>query len=156
MDTIRTLGMSLCLTVVITALFSMLIPDTKLDKVLKFAISLFFLTSLVSPFLSGNLDFHIAVDASADPPSNTQLEESMAEQFSGLAAQRISAAVEGVLETAGIFAQNVRVETTISEDGSISISELTVTISPADVDWKMEIIDILRRETGITPVITEG
>ena len=99
MEGIRMIGMSICVTAAATSLFSMLIPDAKLERVLKFAISLFFLISLAAPFASWKGD-GLGFSLEGLPDSSWRqagLESAVQSQFAGLAERRLSALMEEAL-----------------------------------------------------------
>lgn len=148
MDAVRMLGMSLCVTVAATALFSMLIPDSKLERVLRFAVSLFFLCSLTAPFVSGGIPFQFHWDMEVSPSSFAPLEQSISDQFVSLAESNLETAVLDLLDTQGIPVQKVMVETTIAGDGSISISRVDIVLSSEGFGEGETIQRIIQEEVG--------
>ena len=53
MSEIKQWAVNICITLAATAVFSMLVPNGSMEKVLKFTISLFFVCCLLTPFLVG-------------------------------------------------------------------------------------------------------
>lgn len=153
MDAIRTIAMSICVTAVVTSIFSMLVPNASMEKALKFGISLFFLTGLVSPFLNNRVDFHIDLDSIPTGTANQQMTNAVENQFSSLAGQRVAAAVENVLVTGGIHPKKVTAAVNITEDGSISINNLTVLLEKNERIKEQAAKDLILKETGIKPGI---
>lgn len=154
MESIRFIGTSICITAVVASIFSMLVPDSRLDKVLKFAISLFFLTGLVSPFLSGGLDFHVDLAPAQSSASVERMEDAVQTQFVALAQRRVESAVEEVLRQEGLPVR--KVETVIHIDGSGGISITNVKVSPGEsitAAQAEQIKEVVKRETGIHPEV---
>ena len=153
MEAIKTIGMSICITLVVTSIFSMLVPDTKLDKVIKFAISLFFLTSLISPFFTSDIKFRIDVDNLMPEKTVTSLDEATQTQFLSLATKNIESAVLRILKNDGINVQKVEVLVNKTEDSNISITKLMVYIDNDTLNLSRRIEDLVKKEVGITPSI---
>ena len=151
METIRTIGVSICVTAAVTAIFSMLAPDSKFDKVLKFAISLFFLTGLISPFVSGGLDFHVVMELGETQVAQQELSESVQSQFGALAEKKLAASLEKMLAAEGISVRKVTVTIHIDDVGSVSISRLEIIL--AEGQSESGAAAAIRRETGITPEV---
>lgn len=53
MEQIKQWAVNICITLVVTGVFSMLIPHGSMEKVMKFATSVFFLCCLLLPFFTG-------------------------------------------------------------------------------------------------------
>lgn len=154
LDGIRTIGMSICITLVVTSLFSMLIPNTKLEKVLKFAISLFFLTGLISPFFSSDLNFHIDMeDLAPQTNSQSQLKTSAESQFASLAAKNLESSIDRMLKTEGIKTEKIKVLINKNDDDNISINKLMVYIDNENINKATRIESIIKKEVGIVPSI---
>ena len=153
MEAIRTIAMSICITAVVTSIFSMLVPNASMEKALKFGISLFFLTGLISPFLNNAIDFHIDLDSVKVGTRSQQMTDAVEKQFSSLAGQRVAAAVENVLAAKGIPTKKVTAVVNIGADGSISINDLTVSLDENDRIKEQAAKDLILKETGIRPGI---
>lgn len=155
MEAVRFIGTSICITAVITSIFSMLVPDTRLDKVLKFAISLFFLTGLISPFLSEGLDFHVDLSLQQSSVQPESMEQAVQSQFSALAQRNLESALTTLLKQEGLPVRKVETTIHIDEQDGISITKVTVSpgmrITPAQA---AQIQEIVKRETGILPEVT--
>ena len=153
MEGIRMIGMSICVTAAATSLFSMLIPDAKLERVLKFAISLFFLISLAAPIASWKGD-GLGFSLEGLPDSSWRqagLESAVQSQFAGLAERRLSALMEEALLREGIRPEKVQASIHIAGDGSVSIKQVRIRLSPGDGTGALLIREILERETGAPP-----
>ena len=153
MEGIRLIGVSICITMVVTSIFSMLTPDSKLDKMLKFSISLFFLTSLISPFVNNKLDFHIDISDITQTQQDKQLSQGVASQFITIAIENLEHSVENLLIRKKINPKKVEVLINISEDDSISISKLMVYIEQSDELRIQEIEKIVAEEVGFAPQV---
>lgn len=153
MDTIRTIAMSLCVTAVITAIFSMLVPNAKFDKALKFAISLFFLTGLISPFLSNRLDFQMELGGTEVPAVEEKMTAATEESFLRIAEQKVAAGVEHALLAEGIPPKKVTVSINIGEDGRISINKLTILLRSDTAGKAASAGEIAERTAGVPPEV---
>lgn len=156
MEGIRLIGISICITTVVTSLFSMLTPDSKLDKVLKFAISLFFLTSIISPFVNNKLDFHIDISDVTQNNNTMKLSQSVEKQFLSISKKNIENTLERILAKQSISVKKIEVLININEDNSISINKLMVYIDKKDEKSKYAIQKIVKEETGYAPDVIIG
>ncbi len=153
MEGIRLIGISICVTTVVTSIFSMLTPDSKLDKVLKFAISLFFLTSIISPFVNNKLDFHIDISDITQAPQTRELTQRVENQFISIAKSNIENTVENLLLRENISPKKIEVLININEDNSISINKLMVYINKSDEKRKQAIEKIVKEGAGYSPQV---
>lgn len=154
MEAIRNIGISICISMVVTSIFSMLVPDTKMDKVLKFAISLFFLTSIISPFMTNKINFTMDFSEVSKVQSRSNLIDTSNKQFSELAAVNLERSLTKILSSEGVVVQKIVVTINKSETGDISISKLMVYLDETNENRRGDIENIVKREVGITPTIT--
>lgn len=153
MEGIRFIGLSICITTVVTSIFSMLAPDSKLDKVLKFAISLFFLTSIISPFVNNKLDFRIELSDITQRVQTRELSQNVQSQFLSIAKGNLENTIENTLLRENISPKKVEVLINISEDNSISINKLMVYIEKNDEQKKQTIEKLVKDSVGYAPQI---
>lgn len=153
MEAIRNIGISICISMVVTSIFSMLVPDTKMDKVLKFAISLFFLTSIISPFMTNKITFTMDFSEVAKVEAHSNLIDTSNKQFSELAATNLERSITKILISEGIAVQKIVVTINKSGTADISISKLIIYLDGTNDDRLGDIENIVKREVGITPTI---
>ncbi len=153
MDAIKTIGMSICITIIVTSIFSMLLPHTKLDKVIKFSISLFFLTGIISPFFTTELKFNLDIDDIVPEQSAVQLDQTMQNQFISVAQTNLENAVKRMLKNDGINAIKVEVYINKLDKDNISISKLMVYIENDTKASSKKIEDLVKKEVGLVPTI---
>lgn len=155
MDGLRYIGISICTVTAATAIFSMLMPAKKLERVLRFSISLFFLIGLISPFFNKKLDFYIPLDdieLSAQAPISSKMDESIL----SLTQTRLEAELERELFKNKI--SPVKIKAVISTnhnngENSISIKQLIVTIEQKDSGNTAMIQEILQNATGCSATV---
>ena len=152
MDGIVTIGTSICITLVATSIFSMLLPNSQLDKVIKFAISLFFLTSIISPFASTKLNFHLDMDDIDLDMNRTDLQQEVNSQFSTIAGKNLESSIEKMLIYDGIKVEKVSVMINKTDSNDIYISKILIYINE-NIDDSTKINRLIEKEVGITPTI---
>ena len=154
MEGIRYIGMSVCITAVAASIFSMLLPGKKLDRVLKFSVSLFFLAGVAAPFFEKGLDFSFALEWSGvTSQSEPQLSEAVSSEFSALAQRKLAAAVEQALLEKGIAPEKVAVMIHIDEEGGVSISRAELLLPVEEKQQSAEVEATVREVLGIEPVL---
>ncbi|MEG0571352.1 MAG: stage III sporulation protein AF [Oscillospiraceae bacterium] len=153
MEALKSIGMSLCITAVATSIFSMLIPNSNLEKVIKFAVSLFFITGIVSPFINGNLKVDFNFDDITPPSSQTQFSQGVNTQFLTIAQNNLQISITKILEKESIKTKKITVKINISEQKSISINKITVFVDEKYKNEAYRIENIVKKEVGVTPLI---
>ena len=94
MNTIREIGISICVTAVAAAIFQGLMPKTGLEKTARFILSIFFISCLVVPFT--HLDFSsfqdslTAFQTNDDSLNNTTVQGIVNQKLSELTKRSIS------------------------------------------------------------------
>lgn len=136
MNTIREIGISICVTAVAAAIFQGLMPKTGLEKNARFILSIFFISCLVVPFT--HLDFSsfqdslTAFQTNDDSLNNTTVQEIVNQKLSELTKRSISETMRTTFQKNGINPIEIEVETTITENNSIMINRVIVLIKPED------------------------
>lgn len=158
MESLQLIGISICITTIVTSIFSMLTPDNKMDKVLKFAISLFFLTGIISPFANNKLNFRIDIEDIIDVPTSQEMSFSMESQFLTMAERNLEAEAEKILAKNEIFPKKIEVFININDDNSISINKMVVYIKQDLSETGEKIKSLIKEEMGIAAelVLTRG
>lgn len=153
MENLKLIGTSLCITALLTSLFSMLIPKLKLKSTVSMAVSLFFLASLVSPFLSGNLKLSLPTVFSYRSETPPPVSNAVSKQFLSLAESKLEANLTKVLQEMKINPKEIQVEINIDEDNSISINKLKIVLEKGDAERKDVVISKIKSETGVAPEV---
>ncbi|MEG2429344.1 MAG: stage III sporulation protein AF [Oscillospiraceae bacterium] len=148
MEVIKNIGINICITLVITAIFTMLVPNNKLDKILKFSISLFFLASLISPFFNSKLDFHINIDDIITSSPQKNISQKADEQFYQIATKNLEMSIEKLLNQKGIPIKKIKIFINNSDNNSIFINKVIVTLDKANEKYISQIKEIIEKEVG--------
>ena len=155
MDMIRQWALSICVTVVAATIFSMLIPNGSMEKVVRFAVSLFFLVSLLSPFIGGRIDWNIDFNTEAMEQQDTvPLQESIDRQMTTIVENRLEASVTQLLAGIDVEPEKIEIQVNVGEDNSICISRLVLRLGQKDQNKGREASDLLKKEVGVTPEIS--
>ncbi len=153
MDTIREWAASICITLVATSIFSMLIPHGGMEKVMKFAISAFFISCLLSPFWSGlpNLSWEAEAAIQSD---YSGISSQMNEQVIRLSEANLRRVIGEILEENGIKTEKISPQVHISDDGSISISKVMVELAEDENKNVQSVQELIEQETGLEAEVT--
>lgn len=156
METIRQWAVSICITLVATAIFSMLIPKGNMEKVMKFMLSIFFISCLLAPFLGGMPQIDLAAEA-AELTNYTAINEQMQDQIRQLSEANLCRAIDEMLQQEGYQAKKVEAEVNILEDDSISITNITVTLEQTEEKNVQRVREFVEKQTAIhTQIILDG
>lgn len=154
MEQIKQWAVNICITLIVTGVFSMLIPQGNMEKVMRFAVSTFFLCCLLLPFFTGlpELEWEWEIEtysAAADP-----LESTVKEQLQALSERNVERVVREMLENAGITAEKIEADIHISEENSVSISRVTVVLKESAGKSVTEIAGWIKQQTGLDADVT--
>lgn len=153
MDGIRTVATSICFTLICTGVFSILVPGKGMERVLKFAIGLFFLSSLVLPFTQNHLDFSFSMSRSDREPETQNLEQSFQRNFIELAKRNLELEIDRILNENQIESEKTEITVNINADNSIDITKIVIQI-PEDIRSETgKITGLIEKEVGILPEI---
>lgn len=160
MELIKDYALSLCMTLIGTGIFSMLIPGKSMEKVLKFALSLFFLSCLVLPVLEGEVSFSFSDSglSNLDTENQKNLEAQSEEVFLNLAEDNIAHEIELLLEVKGVQAEEIEVSIHIDEENNIDINKCDIYLNGDQDVTAGDLSFYLQKETGIKPniIVEEG
>lgn len=153
-------AISVCAAAVVGAVAHIALPEGSLQKVLKLAIQVFFLCCLLSPLVLKNpeLEWDLALSAS-DAQSQTQedvrqMHETFLKQVEEQFLRTVSPDIQNALAENGITGAEISVNIHTDGSGSVSISELQITVPAAYSLQEKKIREIVETQTGLTPVIT--
>ncbi len=130
MDTFRAVSLTACFLGIVTAIFNAMYPSDKFAGQMKIIFSLIFILCLAKPVAEGKLslpEFSEAAPASLDYYS--ELNENADEYFIRSVENNISASLAATLGEAKIYPREVETSINISENYSISISEVRIVLN---------------------------
>lgn len=148
MEAIQSWGICIVVCVLAAAVVQLLFPNMEKEKSVRVLISVFLLSAVLSPFLSGSglkLDLPELDQASVAEQLeeiNRRVDRSIEEQ----ARARLEAAAAEILSEYQITVADITVETDILDDGHIQIDEIIISSSEA-ANWD-EISDRVAESTG--------
>jgi hypothetical protein len=156
METIRSIGASICITLVVTGIFSMLMPSRTMEKIIRFAVGLFFLSSLILPFASGDFSFDLSVPEWEDTQPGESLTQQVQNSTIRVSEQKVEELAESLLEAEGIVPQKVTATINIEQDNRITITKLSIVLGLENVLQKQKASDCLEEQMGIVPEFEIG
>lgn len=153
MNTIQAIGTGICITMIVTALFSLLITNRSMERVMRFALSLFFLTVLLAPLMDAEWSdlFDFSVQESTEME---QVQDRLEQSFSSLTKMQLQKQAQMLLEQAQIPYEKLSIEIHNEGQTSITISRLIVWLSDANLTAPAK--DCLKDYFGIMPEIKVG
>ncbi len=142
MEFIKSWTISVCLTLVISAVFSLVSPRGSMGRFYKVVISVFIFVSLLYPFT----DFDFS-EFKADFDFESELEDTEV----GLAEIQVENIIKGVLMDNGI--EDAQVSCTVTQIGDeISVENVSVTVK---TEYSAsEVQEIIFDETGVAAEVT--
>jgi len=158
----REIIFSVCMTAIALSLFKMLLPETALKKQMAFLISCFFLSALLSFFTYYRADLAkglspeaFALEEIAFRDFEQELFNAQSRAIEREAVRAAEFAIAAKLAQADIFAQNIFVSINISDEHSISISEVRLVFHNLDeLETLAQAMQITQKEVGERVLVT--
>ena len=153
MEQIKEWAVNVCITLIATGVFSMLIPQGSMEKVMRFGVSTFFLCCLILPFLFGMPLFDWETEVSASIRTE-ELEEGMEEQMKELSRYNIEQVINRLLSQEEIQAEKIEADIHISEENRVFINSVTVVLAAEQKDKMSKVKEQIKEQLGIEPKVT--
>lgn len=155
MEYVKQYAFSICVSALAATLCHMILPNSNISKVLKTAISVFFLSSLLSPFLA---DFDILYEIERYTPiipsSQQQIIE---EQTNEYVIQQFELKIKELilrdLKNIGIDPVNITVSIRENDDDSLSVENVEIFLSQNDSRYKTDVAIKTKNITQCQPQI---
>lgn len=145
MEALKKLVAVSCFLAVGISMLDMLCPEKKFEKQMRLIFSLFFLIGLAAPFLSGG-GFSFEGFNLSEKSDFSSVQNSLKEDYKTAIEKNISSALLEKLKANGINADKISTNVNISDDNSISISEIEVELSDKGLEQKA--FDVIKNEVG--------
>ena len=142
MNSIVSWATAICVALIGGGVLSLISPSGNLKKATSFAISLFFLCAIITPFIT--LSF-------SDSPQFTVsqsavIRDDTSERLAKTTAQR---GVKEILKSQNITAQKIDIGIHINDDKSISITYIEITLERDKIIYESEISNMIHEYFGI-------
>lgn len=155
MDAVRDWALSVCAASVCGGIVYLLSPSGSLEKVLKIAVSVFFLTCLLSPVITDWRDiningesFSISQDKNAQEYQNIYQHQVLEE-----CRKSIRKLTYDILAENSLAAQKIEAIINIGGDNSIIIKQIELYMDEAYENQKEKIEKIIEDELGVFPIV---
>jgi hypothetical protein len=155
MEHIKQYAFSLCVCALISTLILMLIPKSNLSKVVKITLSVFFLSSFLSPFL-----WNIDLKSEIERYSPISFEEEYNKQYlktNEYLINEVQLEVERMVlsELSNIGVQAIDVEIKIKNTNyqEFAIESVEIYLNKADIKYQTDVYLKAKEVTGINPQI---
>lgn len=148
MEAVRSWAVCVVVCVVAAAVVQLFFPNLEKEKSVRIVVSVFLITAVLSPFLSGNgirLDLPELASGSAQAELERisgKIDQTVATQMQ----QRLKQTVQGLLDDLGVPVRDIQVNTDILADGYIQIDEIILT-PQGEGDWE-KVSSYIEEKTG--------
>lgn len=155
MDSIKQWVMTVCFAALAAGLANIIAPKGNMEKVYKFAVSVFFLCCVLVPLFDlKGVSLHMNL-ASTPQQQNSTLQRTVQEQELSETKDSVSALITSTCQKSGVTPASVTVNAQISQSGVISIINAAVKLKKGDASKKSEIIPAVKQELGIDITVDE-
>jgi stage III sporulation protein AF len=158
MEALKSWGITICLAALAAGIAGIIAPSGKMEKVYKFAVSLFFLCCLLVPIFSlKNISLGSITLNQANSVSNRDLSSAVSEQEASIAQQNIAQLVTNCCHTCNVKPMTVNVKVSATGTSSaISVESAEVVLKASDMSKQSKITDTVKSQLGIIVKIKEG
>ena len=134
MQTFRLIAMTACFLGIVITIFNSLYPSEKFSKQVKIIFSLIFILSIAKPIAAGKITLpEIGETVSASSDYYSSLSDNTYDYFIRSVENNISASLEAKLHEKNIYPEEIQTSINISDNGSISINEVIITLKDMTV-----------------------
>jgi hypothetical protein len=157
MDALKSWALTICFAALAAGIAGIIAPSGKIEKVYKFAVSLFFLCCLLVPLFSLKNISLTGIDLNkTSGVSSSELNSVVSEQAAGVARQNISQLVARCCRSCGVEPVKVNVLVSTGTDGAMSVKSAEVVLRAADMAKKAKIATTVMNRLGMSVKIKEG
>lgn len=150
MDSIQSWALAVCITMVGATVFSMLVPNSNMKKVVTFAINLFFISSLLSPIVihPPNIDFSAT---ESEIVENSALTQTMQQEVIAMTENELTKELEQLFTQNGYKFNQIAIDIN-STDGSIE--KVTIDMPISEQINEADIKKLVQNTIGVIPMIS--
>lgn len=153
MGSIKAWAAALCIAAIVCAVLQMLAPKESTGKVFRLILSAFFLCCLILPLLkAGSLD---RLDISFLPAEVRAelLEDRVNRQLMSQVEKTVEQLARTILDSSGVTAEKIQVKTDTSEEGSIYIQQVTITLDKQSKPKALTAKEVLEKQLGVSVAV---
>lgn len=126
MEGIKNSVIAVCTVSAAICIVESLVSGTRLRNQMKLILNLVLITAATAPFFKGGLDFDMSGFGSYASPDYDFSREIYNEELRRQTSYNVSAVLLQQINAAGISCEKIETEVNISDDGSISITKVTL------------------------------
>lgn len=153
MDSFRAIALAACFLGIVITVFNSLYPSERFNKQIKTIFSLIFILSVAKPIVSGKLSFPDMGDTvSASSDRYEAINDNTYQYFISSVESNISKSLAGKLREKNIYPEEIETSINISDNGSISINEVKITLKDMSDSFEAKrcIIDETEESVKVT------
>jgi hypothetical protein len=158
MDALKSWGITLCLAVLAAGIAGIIAPSGKMEKVFKFAVSLFFLCCVLVPLFNIKSIHLDKIEINQFGVSyNSAINATVNEEAARIAQQNVEQLIKNSCKTCGVEPEAVNVKIAANPaSGEINVVSAEIVLKKRDMAKSSKISDTVMRSLGITVNIREG
>lgn len=154
MSALTDIILAFCISLVAIGLVSILVPSGSTEKPMKMLIAITMMAMLMAPFLKGDINWDFTTENLAD---NRSLEDTAVGRARAMAESQMELALSDLLNRNEIEVDEILVNMDICEDGSIFISQISISSDFTSGDEMQAVKNIVKEELGVdVEVIDKG
>jgi stage III sporulation protein AF len=157
MDGLKSWGLAVCFAALAAGIASIIAPSGKMEKIYKFAVSLFFLCCLLVPLFSLKNIIPKKIEIETRTSSQNEKLVSAAQDSAGnLALSNLKSMIQNVCSEENITPVNITADIKKDNNGALNIDSITVILKRKDMLKSDKIVNAVKDKYGITVKIAEG
>lgn len=151
MTGLSTLPVVLCVLCACSGMFSLLIPQKRTKRILRFILGLFLLSTILSAFLNAANSIDLSLNINEEQYSENRYDEEYISAIARQTAENLISLSDELLKAEGIEAEDIRLSVKISDDNRIYIDRVDIYINESIEDRTEDIESIIYRNLTKEP-----
>ena len=151
MTGLSTLPVVLCVLCAGSGMFSLLIPQKRTKRILRFILGLFLLSTILSAFLNAADSIDLSLNINEEQYSDNRYDEEYISAIARQTAENLISLSDELLKAEGIEAEDIRLSVKISDDNRIYIDRVDIYINESIEDRTADIESIIYRNLAKEP-----
>lgn len=159
MEGVKAWGMGVCLSLLVGAAVHMMSPSAGMQKILKIVVAVFLISAMFYPLLNlgGGLELTLAELSEGNmQDSYDSIQQEMNRQVLSSSERTMERLVREKMMEFDVEPLEVSARAELSEDGSILIKEIIITLAPEYISNKYVVTERLKQQLGVDCTVVEG
>ncbi|CDZ24163.1 hypothetical protein CCDG5_1046 [[Clostridium] cellulosi] len=157
MDALKSWGITICMAALAAGIAGIISPNGKMEKVFKFALSLFILCCLLIPLFNiNNIKLENIQFKTTSFQINSELTKTMETEQKMMAEKNIAQLIFDCCKSCGVTPISIKVSLKKNSDNAYAVNSAEVSVNSSDMIKKEKLKETVMKRLGVDIKIKEG